>query len=182
MALPKEIVVNILRLEYRMWIKLLTDDEIKAIHKYSYNSFDEGKINRFYERLNAMLRGSYNQDDTDILTKYADVISKAIRKHKLEHDIVCYRGDNTDYTIGLKEGTTFVAHQFVSTSVIDSRKLKRPHNTIIYVPKGTYGAYIEELSAYPKQREFLIDKETEFRMIGKENNETYLEVVGNENK
>ena len=54
-AVPKEQAVNILRRDSEEWIALLTDAEKKAVKKYTYNSGDK-RPNRFFERLNAMLR------------------------------------------------------------------------------------------------------------------------------
>lgn len=39
-------LIDSLRKEYSSWISVLTEEEKKAIRKYSYNSFDE-KPNRF---------------------------------------------------------------------------------------------------------------------------------------
>ena len=47
----------------------------------------------------------------------------------------------------------------------------------IRVPKGACGAYIETLSAYPKQREFLLDKCCAYKVISVENNAVELEVL-----
>ena len=55
--------------------------------------------------------------------------------------------------------------QFISTSVSQRAALDKPYKIIIYVPKGSRGAYIEKVSKYPKQRELLLDKNTIFRVI-----------------
>ena len=88
--------IEFLRIEYRPWIEMLSTDEIRAIKKYSYNSFDR-KPNRFYERLNAMLRGVYASEN-EMLTRYADTISSALAKHPLQQSIICYRGSSVDIT------------------------------------------------------------------------------------
>ena len=57
-VLPEEAIVSMMRKEYDDWIKDLSSDEIKAIRKYTRNSSDN-KPNRFFERMNALLRGDY---------------------------------------------------------------------------------------------------------------------------
>ena len=49
-------VVFVLQKEYQRWAEDLTKYEIRAIRKYTKNSF-EIDSNKFYMRLNAMLRG-----------------------------------------------------------------------------------------------------------------------------
>ena len=136
----KNNVINVLRNEYEEWILSLTDAEIKAIRKYSYNSMDS-KPNRFFERLNAMLRGDYNRNDKEMLKEYADIISSALCRHPLEHDIICYRGTDVDPTLNIKTGTIFTFDQFISTSVVKNKALKRKYLYMIKAVEGTKGAY-----------------------------------------
>ena len=167
--------IEFLRKEYRSWIEELTIEEIRAIKKYSYNSFDR-KPNRFYERLNAMLRG-LETDERGKLLQYADIISGAINKHTLSQPIICYRGSAVDMTEGFQIGDTIISDQFISTSLVESKAFAYRYKYTIYVPKGTRGAYIEEISCFPKQREFLIDRNTKFRLLSEYNNSFELEVI-----
>ena len=84
-AVPQEKVVDVLRKESDEWIRQLTEKEKHAIRKYTYNSGDK-KPNRFFERLNAMLRGDIAEDKK--LREYADTISGALQKNRLNHDVV----------------------------------------------------------------------------------------------
>ena len=70
-------VVPILREDSKEWINKLSFEEIRAIKKYTKNIGDP-KDNKFYARLNSMLRGDIPEDDT--LKYYSDVISGAISK------------------------------------------------------------------------------------------------------
>lgn len=170
------LVVDILRKEYHSWIEGLSDIEKYAIRKYTYNSRDT-KPNRFFERLNAFLRGDYNKSDSDILSKYGVIISEALKKHQLQHNIICYRGVDVDVTVGLNSKTVFTFDQFISTSVVRSRAISGKYLYIISVPSGTTGAYIEEISKYPRQREFLLDKSCKYSVVSKHESIKYLEVV-----
>ena len=173
-ALPSNLVVNTLRKESDEWIKKLTDKEKHAIKKYTYNSGDK-KPNRFFERLNAMLRGDISSDEK--LQEYADTISSAIRKNKIAQDIIVYRNLDVDLYSDFKVNDVFEEEQFISTSVIQTAALSKKYKLIIYVPKGSNGAYIEKLSKYPKQRELLLDMKTKFIVLSKKDNVIELKVI-----
>ena len=172
--LPKESVVNILRKKSIEWVKALTKKEKAAIRKYTKNSIDP-KGMELFRRLNAMLRGDINNDAT--LKRYSDLISRAIAKFKLKNDIVCYRTLDFNPYIKYEVGDYVIEEQFTSTSVIEGRALKKPFVIKIKVPKGAKGAYIEELSSFPSQREFLIDKKSVFKVTAKGNNSIELELI-----
>ena len=123
-----------------------------------------------------MLRGQ-TTDERSKLTEYADVISGAISKHILSQPIICYRGSDIDMTEGFRIGDTIISDQFISTSLVESKAFAYRYKYTIYAPKGTRGAYIEEISHFPKPREFLIDRNTKFRLLSKYNNRFELEVI-----
>ena len=176
LLLSEQQVVNTLRSECSGWINSMSSLEKKAFRKYTYNSYDN-KPNRFFERLNAMLRGGYNKADKNRLELYSKVLSNAIKRHPLEHEIVCYKGTDYDPTISISQGTKFYIDYFMSTSVIKTRALKGQYLLVIKVPAGSRGSYIEMVSAFPKQREFLLDKGCQYRFISKKGNVIRLEVI-----
>lgn len=167
-------IVELLRQDSETWIQSLTEMERNAIYKYSFNSCDK-KTNRFFERLNSMLRGDREQED--VLLKYADIISGALKKTALKRDVVCYRGVDTNPIKGCSIGTKIKLNQFTSTSVVETKVLKSDVFIKIYAPKGTIGAYIEKISKFPKQRELLLDKDCVYKVIKNYNNKVVLEVV-----
>ena len=73
--LPADTVVPVLREDSNEWINRLSSEEIRAIKKYTKNSGDP-KDDKFYARLNSMLRGDILEDDT--LKYYSDVISLSL--------------------------------------------------------------------------------------------------------
>ena len=152
-AVPQEKVVDTLRKESEEWINGLTEKEKRAIRKYTYNSGDR-KPNRFFERLNAMLRGDAAGDNR--LKEYADTISNALKKNKLKQDIIAYRGVDIDPTAGAEIGDIVAPGQFFSTSVIDARSFGAGYKIVVYAKKGSNAAYVEALSHFPKQRELLM--------------------------
>lgn len=175
MAISEKFVVKRLRDEYFLWVSSLTDVEKHAIRKYSYNSMDR-KPNRFFERLNAMLRDDYVGDDYKKLEEYAKIISKALKKHPLEQDIICYRGVDVNPVQGYEIGAIISFGQFISTYVIKTKALCKRYKMVIRVPKGAKGAYIESLSVFPKQREFLLDKDCYYKLLSIKGENIELEV------
>lgn len=173
-AVPQEKVVDVLRKESEKWIDDLTEKEKRAIRKYTYNSGDR-KPNRFFERLNAMLRGDAAGDNR--LKEYADTISNALKKNKLKQDIIAYRGVDIDPTAGAEIGDIVAPGQFFSTSVIDARSFGAGYKIVVYAKKGSNAAYVEALSHFPKQRELLIDKDCFYRVLSRKGNTIELEVL-----
>ena len=173
-AVPQEKGVDVLRKESDEWIKQLTEKEKHAIRKYTYNSGDK-KPNRFFERLNAMLRGDIAEDKK--LREYADTISEALKKNQLQHDVVAYRGVDIDPTADAETGKIIIPGQFYSTSVVNTRHFELGYQLVIYVKKGSNAAYIEGLSHFPKQRELLIDKDCYYRVLSRKGNMIELEVI-----
>lgn len=173
-AVPENQATKILMKDSEEWIKGLTKEERRAIRKYTYNSGDK-KPNRFFERLNAMLRGDLPEDER--LREYANTISKAIKKNKLQHDIICYRNLDINIYKDFDKGDILEEAQFISTSVVESSALSKPYKVTLYVPKGSSCAYIESISKFPKQNELLLDKGCKFKVLSKKEKEIELEVI-----
>lgn len=173
-AVPREQVVGLLRKDSEEWIQKLTEEEKKAIRKYTYNSGDQ-KPNRFFERLNAMLRGDFPEDEK--IRGYAECISRAVRKNKLDYDVIAYRGMNLDPSEGIPINGLYRPKQFFSTSVVRGRSFDGKYKIIIYVKKGSNGAYIENLSYFKQQRELLLDKDCIYRVLSRKGDTIELEVI-----
>lgn len=168
-------VVSILRKEYHPWVESLNDEEIHAIRKYTKNSHDEEIDSKFFSKLNAMLRGQIPNDDT--LQYYAEVISRALKKSPLKEGIVCYRSLSKDPFPGVNVDEVINGHQFFSTSVIKSKAFKGDYKITILAPPGTNGAYLDEISRIPRQREFLLDKDNKYRLLLRKGKEMLVLVV-----
>ena len=94
----------------------------------------------------------------------------------MKQDIICYRGVDNNPVQGCEIGSIVSFGQFISTSVIRTKALNKRFKIIIRVPKGTKGAYIESLSVFPKQREFLIDKDCNYKLLSIKGDTIELEV------
>ena len=172
--LPPEKVVPTLREDSKEWLEKLTDEETRSIKKYTKNLGDAPN-DKFYARLNAMLRGEIPENET--LVYYSNQISSAISKYDLKHDIVCYRTLDFNAYNDIEIGKYFKEPQFTSTSVVKSKVLNKPFFVKINIPQKANGAYIETISEFPNQREFLIDKGAVFKVISKLKNSIELEMV-----
>lgn len=173
--LPPGKVVPTLRETARDWIDGLSSEEVRAVKKYTKNSGDP-KDDKFYKRLNAMLRGDIPPNDT--LNYYSKVISDAISKFELEHDIICYRTVSKNPIKGKKVGDIYEPKQFLSSSVAEKGAFNSGGYSIaIVAPKGSRGAYIEQLSKFPKQREFLFDKDVKYKIMAINGKRIILEAI-----
>lgn len=152
--LPDNKVVNTLRRDAKKWIQTLSDDEIKAIRKYTYNGKDKDGL-RLFEKINGYLDNRYipsNEKEEEIILKNAVKIEDGLLKNKLKHDIIVYRKEDFPDSLDGK------VNKFLSTSVTKKGVLGGEANVAVIVPQGTQGSYIETLSEYKNQREYLINK------------------------
>ena len=156
-----------------MWSR--SEAQKQSIRKYSFNPGD-AKPNRFFERLNTLLRDG-EIDKNPSLKEHADRISEGIAKFKLTHNVIAYRRDSFDISSGSPTGGYFRIKQFVSSSVRRGGALKGVFEFVLYVKSGSRAAYIEGLSHFPDQRELLIDKDALFKVLSRQGNLIELEVI-----
>lgn len=174
-AVPPERVVELLRKDAEAWIESLSETQKQSIRKYSFNPGDT-KPNRFFERLNTLLRNG-EIDKNPRMKAHADRISEGIEKFKLSHNVIAYRGCDFDFSEDTPVGEVFRAKQFISSSVTKKGTFTRGYWYTIYTPSGAAAAYIELLSDYPEQRELLFDKTTLFRVLSRSDKFIELEVL-----
>ncbi|GEM_PF-1074451 len=157
------------------WIQTLSKGEKESISKYTFNLGDRHN-DKFYYRLNKLLSKDKIEDYPD-MKKHADNISRAINAFQLKQNIVCYRMVDEDPDPSLKVGSPYFPKQFLSSSISRESALKKPFEIVIYAPKGSACAYIENLSFYPTQQEVLFDKKCFYRVLSKSKRRMELEVI-----
>ena len=172
--LPENQVVDVLRKEAQPWIDKLSAAEQDAIQKYTYNPGDQ-RPNRFFERINRMLRGDSEEDAH--LRMYAERISDALKRSPLKHDVLCYRAMEFNPFDGMQVGDIVCPGQFYSTSVVKSGSLKKDFRITICARSGSLAGYVEPLSKFKEQRELLFDKDTLYRVLLSKEKEVVLEVI-----
>lgn len=163
--LPDNKVVNVLRKDAKKWIQILSEDEIKAIRKYTYNGKDSDGL-RLFEKINGYLENRYdpaNEKEEEIILRNAYNIEQGLLKNRLEHDIIVYRNDLYPQFL---PGSV---KKFLSSSITRKGTLGKNPNISIIVPKETCGSYIENLSKYNNQREFLLNRNTFLEELFHEN-------------
>lgn len=166
--LPNKKVVNILRKDGKKWIQILNENEIRAIKKYTYNGKDKDGL-RLFEKINGYLENRYdptNENEEEIILRNIYNIEQGILKNKLKHDIIVYRREDFPESLNGK------VQKFLSTSVTKRGVLKKSPNVAIIVPKGSNGAYVEQIAdnRFKKQREFLLNKNNSYKTIYNDNN------------
>ena len=171
-------ISELLKKEYQEWVITLSSKEIHAIRKYTKNSIRENGKNSFYMSLNRMLESKNHKtfNNYKTLEIYAEVISTALSKHLTQHDIRCYRGTEMPPVTGINVGECFVYKGFISTSIFEKYAFKRKYITVIHVPKGIHAAYIDDISRYKGQYEYLIDKGYEYKLLSIKGNVYEMEV------
>ncbi|MGP1411465.1 MAG: ADP-ribosyltransferase [Peptoanaerobacter stomatis] len=176
--LSQEKVVDILRRDSDIWIENLTEEEKKAISKYTYNGKDKDGLNLF-EKINGYLEGNYNPENEKeeiMILNYYSNIKNALLKNNLDSDIIVYRNDISP------ESLNKTMNKFLSTSVSQRGVIGGKPNVAIIVPKNSNGAYIERLSFdnFKKQREFLLNSETQLEFIDNLSGDMYIYKVKEE--
>ena len=156
-----------------VWQPTLTEHEKDIIVRYTKN--ESGVINPILNK------GAIQLDDT--VRDVVETLSNAISKFELEYDITVFRGvSKNEYEqiiAGHSEYRTKTFLSFKSTSLdsseadnfstfpyIDSPyEGMKKHILIVYVPKYSRGAYLGDLSDAQNEKEFLLDKDTSYRVV-----------------
>jgi len=180
---------------YKKELDSLTPEQRHSISKYTTVE---------YSPINTRLRTDTGA--TEKVGKEIDNITESLNKCKTIEDMILHRHvefEGLSKFTGIKEyqlkessieelnkmlkEKEYIDKAFVSTSIKDFRNESREVVYDIYVPKGTKGLYINELSTYFKdiEYEFLLQRETRFkiRKVFKDTDNTLrivMEVIGNE--
>ena len=67
--------------------------------------------------------------------------------------------------------------QFYSTTISSAAAFNKPYHLTIIAPIGTPGAYIQSISRFEGQLEFLIDKDCQYIIKSLTGNSMVLEVI-----
>lgn len=166
--LPDAKVVDVLRKDSEAWIKKLTEEEKRAINKYTFNGVDDDGL-RLYQKINGFLgsKRDFPLSELKMLNKNIANIENGLLQNKLNHDIIVYRKEFL-----LEEATKGTIEKFLSTSVTQKGVFQGKPNMAIIVPEGTKGAYIEPLAdqLVKHQREFLFNKNLQLKILHREVN------------
>lgn len=140
----------------KRWVDNLSVSEREAVTEYTGTR---------YKNINAVFRGkesAYTGRNAEI----AENISNALKKANVPEDLVVYRGASKralgEFKNSLKEdmvGKVIEDKGFMSTSMLEKSSFKGDVKIIINFPKGTNGAYVDEISYYPEAKMLLDERQ-----------------------
>jgi len=152
---------------YSDWANELTDDESRAIREYSGYDFED---------INDQLRLGIDMNKGYTIEK----IDSALSKTSSPIDFISHRLANQRFYSDLNVGDTYTDKGFVSTSLMKDHVpmgFDKDFSIHIRIPKGTKGAFIDMISKARGETEFLLPRNTSFRVISKSGKEMTVEVV-----
>ncbi|MCQ9290695.1 ADP-ribosyltransferase domain-containing protein [Staphylococcus hyicus] len=156
------------------WGHSLTQDELNAV--ISYTDVAYKSINAYLNNNSLPIR----DEDKALIP----IVSQALSKFELSDPIRVYRGiGEHEYRDVIKNGELYSFSSFKSTSV-DTKVTEyfsggegQGKLLIVDVPIGTRGAYLESISIYPEEQEFLLDRNQKFRILSDDGNNLHVEVI-----
>ena len=158
-----------------------TDKELKSLKSYTQGG---------YQQINDYLVGDeYYQRGEDVKN-----INSAIRKFKLDKDLITFRGTKAKYFKGVSEGDVISGKVFYSTS-LDKDQAMAFYNDIkdyyeeeakfleIHVPKGSKALYIGANTNYEvNEKELLLSNKLKYKVKKIDGDQMILEVHEDDEK
>lgn len=148
----------------KFW-KTLTSPQKRKLMDYSGS---------YYTQINGVLRGTWAQSSS-VLADARTISSAMVRT---EHAFTVFRGVDLG-THNFKVGSLWTDKGFVSTSINRNAGFSdhKPTKLVIDVPIGTKGFYIGPNSLHPSELEYLIDRNTKFRVVSVQGNTVHLVAI-----
>jgi hypothetical protein len=162
------------------WMKGLTSFEKNSILSYSQGDYYE--INETLRKIN-----EFTKENAGEYYYKINQIEKAIDKFELKQDILVYRKVNYNavrhYDLTQLVGKDVIDKGFMSTSTL-KEGFNASNDVImeIAVPKGSKGAFINDLSGYQDQEyEFLLQRNTKLKIheVLKQGDKIFIKAVVN---
>lgn len=154
--------------DWSRWNAML-QKERSGIHTYTSNA---------YSLINTPLRHGTTPDAQ--VQKWINDATSGMNKWQAAEDVVTFRGAGLHWTANLLGGTenqmsnaaflksrigkTFTDKGFMSSAVHESKAWGGEVMYKIYVNKGTSGMYVDRISAYQGESEFLFNRDTQFKV------------------
>ncbi|MBX0319761.1 ADP-ribosyltransferase [Shouchella clausii] len=143
------------------WINDLTPREMEAIKTYTSSE---------YREINGYLRNTNAEQDTTLDQTIAH-IKTGLEKFDLKENIVTYRGLSKNIwgiPAEMLEGMELEDKGFMSTSISKSVSLAGFTGDVeieVRIPAGSTGAYVNRISEFDHEMEFLLTAGTKYRVI-----------------
>lgn len=151
-----------LKLDYRPWVNNLSKEEVAGIRRYSTEGF---------KRINPKLRSGAPQTALD--QKAIEACDSALARAEVQESFVAYRGLKATKGFDPRSliGKTFKDAGFGSVTMKSSLAKsfsKSEEDAVlieVHIPKGTKGGYIPSVSKHPLEEEFLLPRDTTYRVV-----------------
>ena len=160
-------VLERIRASSDKWFNKLTGTQQESVRLLTGNGY--------YHDLNKMVyNNNFNPSNRKELETMANVLDESFKKFKLKDDIIAYRGMSREEFNKLIFNDEFkefkhltidekVAEQFAKRSIDDGVVVK------FYLPKGTNGAYIGDYSQFKNEKEFVLNRNTKYKVVKSKN-------------
>ena len=147
------------------WLQKITEEEERGVRIYTGGT---------YQSMNAYLRGLKTAEDVgQRIVKYVDWCASALEKANTPRDMIVRRGDNynmlkdlgVDFSKGNLEnikGSLVESKAFLSTSPDPRGGFDKDIEYVIKIPKGSQGMYVDSISQYEGEKEFLLNRGGKF--------------------
>ena len=149
------------------WEKGLSDRQKEAIHDYTNSGY--GAMNRYLRTDDQDLKDSLSEKHPKWIGEIKE-IDKAIDDYELKQDITVYRMAESDVLDQLNAGDVFHDGGYTSTTITEEVTDDMDGNVFIEidVPAGKgRGAYIDNLSEYEGEDEFLMARGGDYEIVEK---------------
>ena len=151
---------------YEVWKSKLSKNHLEALKQYT---------GRWFRLINGYARGLLKETDMtptefDKVKEYTPLVEQALDEYELKQDVVLHRQVNEADMLPIFQRSLkspdkiFVDEGFFSTTaVMDSFKKRNGMDLIVKVPKEKgRGAWVQPLSKYPHENEFLLNNHSIF--------------------
>ena len=162
--------------DYDKWDKGLYAVETESNAGYKQIEAARAYTGDEYKDINGSLRGTSDKEPSEQVKRHTEDLKALTDRRMLDKDIVTYRadtgkglpngGDLSDDEFKSLAGSTIHDKGFTSTSV-ENEHLGE-YGDVQYeirVPAGSRGAYLEPVSKYAEEREFLIGEGTNYKVV-----------------
>ena len=151
------------------WKSSLTTPQLDAVRLYTSS---------YYEEINGTLRFSGLTNASTSMQDTVRDISAALDKFKLKRALTVYRGADESIFGGRKTaGAKLTDKGFMSTSASEGAQFHNSYRFVITVPAGTgRGAYIAPVSHYGSENEFLLQRNSTFKIVKAVDNGRIIDV------
>ncbi|OLF50680.1 phage head morphogenesis protein [Streptococcus acidominimus] len=153
------------------WRKLLGEEQ-NALQEYT-GPFS-GQINRY-------LRNQRFLDDIEMDAYYdipatVKMLDNALNTNRLGHDLQLFRHIDYSEFIALQQESEFKAYVSTSISEYATDNFGEGYKLVINSPKETKGLYVGEYSTHPSEKEFMVARNTKYRILNVDMDRGVLEL------